>query len=543
MNRSAHPLQAARDRVEALRRGLEARGEPPVRLVETHISWVLLTPACAFKLKKPVSLPFLDFTSLADRSRFSREELRLNQRLAPSLYLDVVDVCDGPAGPRFGGSGPVVDVAVRMRRFADGALWTERQRRGDLCSSDIDALATRLAVFHQAAPEASPGDAYGGSPLQARVTAGLIDSVEAAREKSAELSEAGWASLRDWLTRQGHALQVHFEARRRAGHVRECHGDLHLANIVQLEEGPTAFDAIEFDPALRWIDVVDDVAFLAMDLIAHGEPGHAYRFLDGWLSETGDYDGLPALRYYMVRRALVRACVAALRRADGAAEPASCRFEDYLALAGRLAGGADPRLAITCGLPGSGKSFISRELVQAVGAIRVRSDVERKRLFGLGILEPSQGRVPGGIYGASTTERTYARLLDVARLGLEAGWPVIVDAAFLRRSERVLFQGLAASLQVPFSIVACQAPMHLMARRLEERNASGTDASEADGSVLKHLSTCCDTLDPMERARTIVVDATGTVDPALIGQQWRDAREPQESPDRDGVPAREPRER
>ncbi|MEO6743632.1 MAG: AAA family ATPase, partial [Caldimonas sp.] len=541
MVQDVNPMEAARRRVDALRRGLETGGDGPVRLVETHISWVLLTPALAFKLKKPVHLPFVDFTTLAARRRFSAEELRLNRRLAPSLYLDVVDVCEGSSGARFGGGGRIVDAAVRMRRFADGALWTERQRSGSLHGADIDALAARLAAFHRDAPVAAAADRFGAPLLQEQVTNRLIAAIEAMQaEPEARSPALDWPCLRDWLRSQGRELDVHFEARRRAGHVRECHGDLHLANIVQLEDGPAAFDGIEFDPALRWIDVVDDVAFLAMDLIAHGAPAHAHRFLDGWLAATGDYDGLPALRFYMVRRALVRACVAVLRRQVGAAEPASCRFEDYLELAARLASAADPRLAVTCGLPGSGKSFVSGRLVEAVGAIRVRSDVERKRLFGLGARQSSAGRVPGGIYDAAATGRTYARLLDVARLGLESGWPVIVDAAFLRRAERTAFQELAASMRVPFSIIDCQAPMDMMAQRLDDRQASGADPSEADRGVLQRLSAACEPLDPSERAMTILVEATRPADPARLGHQWLAQRDPPGSVLSDPPPVTEP---
>jgi predicted kinase len=196
-----------------------------------------------------------------------------------------------------------------------------------------------------------------------------------------------------------------------------------------------------------------------MDLVAHGAPALAHRFLDGWLQATGDHEGLPALRFHLVRRALVRAQVAALRRDQGATEPSACGFVDYLVVADQLSRGADPRLAITHGLPGSGKSFVSQRLVEATGAVRARSDVERKRLFGLGALESSAARVAGGIYHRSTTVRTYDRLLETARLGLAAGWPVIVDAAFLRRTERASFAALAAAMQAPFSIIDCVAPL------------------------------------------------------------------------------------
>ena len=430
-------LAQAREHVAALRASLEASEGRPVRLIETHISWVLLADTLAYKLKKPVRLPFLDFTTLAARRHFCEEELRLNRRLAPSLYLDVVDVCDSPEGPRFGGVGRVLDVAVRMRRFPDGALWSEMLAAGTLAAHHIDAMAQRLSDFHRDAAVAPPGSTFGSAAVHQRTTLRLIEGVEACHgDATSPGMDIEWPALRAWLGGQQQALAPLWEARRRDGRVRECHGDLHLANVLQLGGEATAFDGIEFDDELRWIDVLDDIAFLAMDLLAHGQRALAFRFVNAYLEASGDYDGLPALRFYMVCRALVRAQVTAIRERQGVHSAARCGTADYLALAAALSGSADARLAITHGLPGSGKSFVSQRVIEAVGAIRVRSDVERKRLFGLGALQSSRDRVAGGIYDKATTERTYARLHAVAHVALGAGWPVVVDAAFLRRSER-----------------------------------------------------------------------------------------------------------
>jgi aminoglycoside phosphotransferase family enzyme/predicted kinase len=514
-------LAGSRMQVEGLRAALEACGDGPVRLVQTHISWVLLTPAHAFKLKKPVRLPFLDFTSPAARRRDSEEELRLNRRLAPSLYLDLVDVCAGPAGWSFGGPGPVVDVALRMRRFADGALWTERLADGSLGPEDIDALAQRLADFHAGAAIASVDDRHGTAERQSQVTCGLIAAIDAlATEPGAGPLPIDWSRLRTWLQTEAGQLAPHWDQRVRAGRVRECHGDLHLANVVQLDDGPTAFDALEFDAELRWIDVLDDIAFLAMDLIAHRAPALAHRLLDRWLEATGDFEGVAALRFYLVRRALVRCHVAALRRRQGADGTPTCDAVDYLRVAEALSRSANPRLAITHGLPGSGKTHLSGRLVEAAGAIRARSDVERKRLFGLRALESSAERIAGGIYDRAATARTYARLLEIARLGLAAGWPVIVDAAFLQRAERAAFEALAASLHAPWTVLECLAPLAVLHRRLDERRAAGADASEADGAVLERLVQVDEPIDAAERARAIVVSADGPLDVEAVVRQW-----------------------
>lgn len=514
-------LAQARERVTALRASLEASGGRPVRLIETHISWVLLADTLAYKLKKPVRLPFLDFTTLAARRHFCEEELRLNRRLAPSLYIDVVNVRESPEGTRFGSVGSVLDVAVRMRRFPDGALWSEMLAAGTLAAHHIDAMAQRLSDFHRDVAVAPPGSAFGSAAVHQRATLRLIEGVEALRaEATSPGMDIGWRALRAWLDGQQQALAPLWEARRRTGHVRECHGDLHLANVLQLGGEATAFDGIEFDDELRWIDVLDDISFLAMDLLAHRQRALAFRFVNAYLDASGDYDGLPALRFYMVCRALVRAQVTAIRERQEVQSAARRGRVDYLALASALSGSADARLAITHGLPGSGKSFVSQRMLEAVGAVRVRSDVERKRLFGLGALQSSRGRVPDGIYAKATTERTYARLHAVANVALGAGWPVVVDAAFLGRTERAPFAALAASLAVPFSIFDCRAALPLLHQRLEQRQASGADPSEADAAVLERLSGSDELLDEQERAVAIVIDAAQPVLTATLAQRW-----------------------
>lgn len=510
-----HALQAARARVDALRGTLQAQCAQAVRLIETHISWVLLADTLAYKLKKPVRLPFLDFSTLALRRHFCEEELRLNGRLAPSLYLDVVELRAGPNGPQFGGAGELLDVALRMRRFPDGALWSERLANGALGPQQIDAMAQRLDAFHRDAAVAPADSAYGAPEIHGRIVGGLIDAMDAWCAAPHGPVTAAWPALRDWLHGQLHALPPLWAARRRAGRVRECHGDLHLANVLQLGDEATAFDGIEFDPALRWIDVLDDLAFLAMDLMAHGQRPLAFRLVNAYLEASGDYDGVPALRFFMVCRALVRAQVAALPSGQGAHSAPRCGTADYLALAVGLASGADARLAITHGLPGSGKTFVSQVLIERVGAIRVRSDVERKRLFGLGALESSRDRVAGGIYDQATTRRTYDRLQEVAGVALGAGWPVIVDAAFLRRAERARFAALAETLGRPFAIVACRAPEPVLRERLARRQAQGGDASEADAAVLDRLREVDEALDAQETGLAWVVDAGQPIPPVL----------------------------
>jgi aminoglycoside phosphotransferase family enzyme/predicted kinase len=513
MNDSAE-LASARARVEALQAALWAQEGEPVRLVETHISWVLLARTKAYKFKKPVHLPFLDFMTLEARRHCCEEELRLNARLAPSVYLGLAEVRQGPQGPSFGaGSGPVLDVAVHMRRFPDGALWREMAAQGALTAQHVDEMANRLADFHRSAAIAPPQGVFGSSRVRKLVTRRLVQGLD----ESAP-ADAGWPAIRSWLLSTQQALESQADRRLKAGQVRECHGDLHLGNVLQLDGAPAAFDGIEFNESMRWIDTLDDAAFLAMDLMAHGLSGLAWRFVNAYLDATGDHDGLPLLRFYLVSRALVRAEVAALTSPEArSGEPGR---HQYLALARGLIGSAGGRLAITHGLPGSGKSWVSLALCEAAGAIRVRSDVERKRLFGLAPLAQSRDAVPEGIYGADTTQRTYARLQAIARTGLAAGWPMVIDAAFLRADERAVFAALAREAGLPFRIIDCRAALPVLQQRVEQRDRAGRDPSEADLAVLERLHTQQEPLTDSEARTALVAQTDRPLDVAELARCW-----------------------
>lgn len=440
-------------------------------LIETHISWVLLAADTAYKIKKPVRLPFVDYSTLQARRHFCEEEVRLNQRLAPGLYLGVTDITGTAASPEIDGSGPLLECAVRMRRFPPGALFSERITAGTLDNKDVDQLAAVLADFHEHAPRSSAADGFSGADQRRRIA---LAALEGTRRLA---SEAALSALQIWLTTEAAALTPLWASRQTDGHVRECHGDLHLANVVRLDDHVAAFDCIEFDPALRWIDMLDDAAFVVMDLAAHQREDLCFRFLNAWLDRTGDHAGLPALRFSVVYRALVRAQVEDLRSAGSEAA------RRYLATAVAWAQPRKARLSIMHGLPGSGKTYVSQRLLEQEGAIRLRSDVERKRLYGLGMLEDSRAKGLD-LYSAEVTTRTYGQLFGVARTALKAGYPVIIDAAFPRRIERDQAQALAQELGVPFSIVHCEAPLPVLRERLLTRRG---DASEANLAVLNQL--------------------------------------------------------
>lgn len=489
-------LLCASDLVHALAGVLHAP------IIETHISWVLLAKDMAWKIKKPVCLSFVNYSSLQVRRQFCEEEVRLNQRLAPSLYLGVSRITGTPHSPMLDGDGPVLEYAVRMRRFAPGALFSEKADVGDLGAGDIDELAALLAGFHASAPRAGATSGFAGAPQRRQAA---LAALEGARPL---MDEAVHGALGAWLEAEATALAPLWAARLADGCVRECHGDLHLANIVRLDDGVAAFDGIEFDPALRWIDVLDDIAFVVMDLSAHQGLSLCFRLLNAWLDRTGEHGGLPALRFAVVYRALVRAHVEQLRGADS---PAARSYLDT-ALAWAAPGNArsNVRLFITHGLPGSGKTFASQRIVEREGAIRLRSDVERKRLHGLGMLEDSHAKGMA-LYRADATALTYAHLFATARTALQAGYPVILDAAFLRRTERDQAHALALALQVPFHIVNCEAPLAVLRARLLARRG---DPSEADAAVLDRLREMAEPLSEQERVFTQAPAAGGLELPA-----------------------------
>ena len=485
-----------------------------VELLQTHISCILLAGDYAYKIKKPVNLGFLDFSTLAARRHYCEEELRLNRRTAPGLYMDVLAIGGSESAPVIGGGGAAIEFALRMHRFGQDQLLDRVARRGALLPQHIDALARGLAAFHAGIERAGAGQAF-GSPQ--RILAPALQNFEQMLPLlSVKADIAQLARLHDWTAREHAALEPVFAARQREGWVRECHGDLHLGNIALLEGVPTPFDGIEFNPDFRWIDVINEVAFLVMDLLDHRLPRLAFRFLNAYLESTGDYAGLRVLRFYLVYRALVRAKVSCLRahQAGMAARDKSeveHEYRRHLHLAERLAAPAHAALLIMHGLSGSGKTTIAQSLLEALGAVRLRSDVERKRLFGLAAGARSGSALNEGLYAPGASARTYARLAELARALLAARYPVIVDAAFLKRAERERFAGLAREAGASFLIAACAAAAATLRARVSARECAARDASEAGLAVLELQLATAEPLAADEAGHTMNLDAEHAV--------------------------------
>ncbi len=453
-------------------------------MIETHASWVLLTGPYAYKIKKAVNLGFLDFSTLARRHHFCDEEVRINRRLAPALYLGVVPIGGSTDDPRIGDAGPPIDFAVKMRQFDPAGLFDRLADAHALTPALVRECAQVVAAFHAGAEPLRAGSPLAGVPALAQAMLENLHHPGLAAANSDPDTAASLAHVEQWTREQLARLTPLLLQRRTDGFVRECHGDLHLANITLHEGRVTLFDGIEFNEAFRWIDVISDLAFLLMDLESRGEDALANLALNTWLEFSGDIDGLALLPLYKTYRAMVRAKVALLTAANDALPAPERqrqreRFGACLALARRYTGAGQPVLLCTCGLSASGKSHVSATLAARFGLVRLRSDVERKRLFGLAPLAVSGPALRSQLYSPDASVQTYRQLAAQTRMLLAQGQSVIVDAAFLRASERAMFFALARELALPFVIVHCEAPLAQRRQWLRQRRDDPSEATDA----------------------------------------------------------------
>jgi aminoglycoside phosphotransferase family enzyme/gluconate kinase len=488
-------------------------------VIETHISWVILTGHFAYKIKKPVNLGFVDFSTLDKRQYFCTEELRLNRRFAPDLYLEVVAIRGSRTQPRLAGNGKVIEYAVKMREFSQHDLLSSYASEQRLESAHIDAMADVITASHRMAAHAGTDAVYGSSDTVLKWNRENFDHIEAVLP--GDVFPDGYAALKEWCLSPGETFQALINDRQANGFVRECHGDLHLGNMALIDDRITPFDCIEFNAELRWVDTMSELAFVAMDLQARGYPGFSWRFINRCLHDNEDYAGIALLRYYFVYRALVRAKVEALRVRE--ARPAdnqssmlyqgACR---YLELAISWSGNARPAMIFMHGFSGSGKSTVARQIVESLGAIQVRSDVERKYLFDLDQHEASGSGVGQNIYTPDATSQTYKRLAELARTITRAGYTVIVDASFLELAQRDQFILLARQCGVPGILISCDAPVSILRERIKHRSRHETDASEATLSVLQHQIQTHDALSDEERGNSLVVSSGSILTPEQL---------------------------
>lgn len=468
-----------------------------IRYLETHISWVVLTGPYAYKIKKPVSLRFLDFSTVELRKHFCDEELRLNRRWAPELYLGVVEIRGSPEAAAIEGKGPLIDYAIKMKQFPQSARLDAQLAAGTLDSDDMRSLAAMLASKHRDADVKTPD-------ILDSVSRPMMDNFD---DIAKHYDQALLHSLKAWTVTALNELRPTLDDRRDHGFIRECHGDLHLANLVRLESGITAFDCVEFSAKLRDIDVISDVAFLVMDLVARQRDDLAYDFLNRYLECSGDYEGMQLFDLYFAYHCLIRAKIAVIRGSERS-NPSEARADEgellhYLAVAKDCVSRPPPIVIAMHGFSGSGKTWVSDRLLSALPAVRVRSDVERKRLHGYENTQRSGSAIGQGIYTDAASCVVYERLAEIATTLLDSGHNAIIDASFLKLAERNRMRDLANQLGANFLMLDTYASRSELLARLQARES---DASEADVDVLQHQLDFADPLTAVERLTTISVD-------------------------------------
>jgi aminoglycoside phosphotransferase family enzyme/predicted kinase len=450
-----------------------------VEQVTTHAAEIFLVGARAFKMKRAVRYSFLDFSTLERRRQALETELRLNRRTAPMLYERVLPVTRSRRGElAIDGDGEPVEWLLEMRRFDQAALLDRIAQRQELQPGTIDALAATLAAFHDAAERRPDLGGYAGMAEVIEGNAGDLASLVGPVLEAAQVSAVDEAT-RAALERGRDRLE-----QRRAGFVRHCHGDLHLGNIVLLDDRPVLFDCLEFDAALATIDTFYDLAFLLMDLLHRDLGALAQRLLSGYLEATWDDAGTALLPLFLSVRAAIRAKVAgfAARAEAGAAADESAAARAYLDLAQRCLAPAPPRLIAIGGVSGTGKTTLARllapELGAAPGAVILRSDVIRKKLFGAAPTE----RLGPEAYSQEVSVRVYDKLISRAKTLLGAGHAAMVDAVYLEARDRERIEEAAAATGVPFAGLWLTAPAATLLARVRGRKG---DASDADAAVLQ----------------------------------------------------------
>ncbi len=493
-----------------------------IEVVETHISTVLLTGDYAYKIKKPVDFGFLDFTRLEDRRFYCEEEIRLNKRLAPTIYLEAVAITGTLENPQIGGEGEAIEYAVKMRQFDQSRLLDKLLAEKKVDADIIDKLADQIAHFHETIPCAAPESEFGKPEKMFFPMQQNFDQLRPLITDSQQ--QAQLQRLEQWTKDRYEQLHATLAERKQNGFIRECHGDMHLGNITLEDHDIVIFDGIEFNDDFRWIDVISEIAFITMDLTDRGAGHFAQRLLNRYLENTGDYAGLQLLRFYQVYRAMVRAKVASLRLSQpGLGEEERQRilqqYQSYADLAEQFTRPGKPALYLMYGLSGSGKSSVSGELVEELGAIRIRSDKERKRLFGESAAE--KGALNAGIYRPEATEKTYQRLLDLAAVIIESGFPVVVDATFLKQAQRQPFQHLAAQLEIPFRVIHVTAPLPTLLERVNKRSKEAGNISDATENVIMQQQMQAEPPGHDEPQTTI--DTSHAIDYAQLGKALKES--------------------
>ncbi|MEH1891199.1 MAG: AAA family ATPase [Nostoc sp.] len=448
----------------------------PIQLIQTHISYVLLTGDYAYKLKKPVNFGFLDFSSLDKRQHFCQEELRLNQRGAGELYLEVLPITLVGEQYQLGGTVEAVEYALKMRQFPQESLLSTLFEEGNLNETHLKELGQVVAQYHAQAQTNDYIRSFGEVP---KVRAAFDENYQQTEKYiGGPQTQAQFTETKQYTDNFFAERPELFASRIHNNYIRECHGDLHLRNIALWHDKILLFDCIEFNEPFRFVDVMYDVAFTVMDLEARQRQDLGNAFLNSYIEQTGDWEGLQVLPLYLSRQAYVRAKVTSFLL-DDPSVPATVKEEatktaaDYYKQAWEYTKPKLGQLILMSGLSGSGKSTTAKYLARQLGAIHLRSDAVRKHLGGIPLWEK------GGddLYTPEMTEKTYTRLLSLGIILAQQGFSVILDAKYDRQQLRQEAIAQATKHQLPLQIIQCTAPLEVLKERLNNRTGDIADAT------------------------------------------------------------------
>ena len=448
----------------------------PVQLIQTHVSYVLLTGDYAYKVKKPVNFGFLNYSTVELRQHFCQEELRLNQRCAKELYLEVLPIAHSGEDFQLNGSGEVADYTLKMRQFPQEGLLANLYEQGKLTEALLQELAKTIAQFHAITHTDDYIRAF-GEP--ARVREAIDENFEqTAKYIGTAQTQAQFDATRAYNERLFNEEYHLFIERMQSDRIRECHGDLHIDNICLWNDKLWLFDCIEFNEPFRFVDVMYDIAYIIRDLEARDRLDLSTLFLNAYVEQTGDWEGLQVLPFYVNRQAYVRAKIVSFLLDDPAVPAADKQKAQETAarfyrLAAQYSQPRQGQLTLTCGLSGSGKSTTARKLAGQTGAVHIRSDAVRKHLGNV----PLEERGGDELYSPEMTQRTYDRLLQLGVTLAQRGYRVILDAKYDRQALREAVITATAQHQIPLQILHCDAPLEILRDRLQKRTGDIADAT------------------------------------------------------------------
>ena len=481
----------------------------PIEVIQTHVSYVLLTGDYAYKVKKPVNFGFLDFSTLEKRQHFCQEELRLNQRSAANLYLEVLPITQSGGTYQFSGTGEAVEYLVKMKQFPSGTLFSDLYDQGKLTGELLEELARVLAKFHQKTVTNDYIRSFGRVEQVRQAIDENYDQTE--KYIGGPQTQQQFDETRNYTDRLFAEQAELFEQRMQQNKIRECHGDVHLRNIALWDGTILLFDCIEFNEPFRFVDFMFDIAYIIMDLDARNRPDLSNQFLNAYMEQTGDWEGLQVLPLYLSRQSYVRAKVTSFLLDDPSVpeavkQEATATAARYYNLAWEYTQPSQGKIILMSGLSGSGKSTVARQLARQWGAIQLRSDAVRKHLGGI----PLDARGGDELYTPEMTQKTYDRLLELGLTLAKQGYTVILDAKYDRQAQRqaVLAQAQAAGL--PVQIFYCDAPIDILQERLQQRTG---DISDATTEVL--LSQSLEPFTDAEQPFVKEIDTTQELEPQL----------------------------